>query len=133
MSDVTYQERIREKFRADRFAVLLGIEMIDFSPGYAKTQLKITDQHFNAVNIVQGGVLFTLADFTFAVAANCGETTEVGIETQMSFLKPARSGTLFAEGREISRSRTLASYDVEVTDEKGALIAKFHGRSYILR
>jgi acyl-CoA thioesterase len=32
--------------------------------------MKINETHLNAVGVVQGGAIFTLADFAFAVASN---------------------------------------------------------------
>lgn len=122
------------KFQRDRFAVLTGLEILEAAPGYAKVKLEIREELFNAVDIVQGGALFTLGDFAFAVAANTDANeslTSVAIESSISFVKPAKSGVLFAEAREIARSKSLVSYDVPITNEKGELIAKFYGRGFI--
>lgn len=130
------QETI-EKFREDRFAVLTGIEIVEVAPGYAKVKLKVREQVFNALNIVQGGALFTLGDFAVAVAANTYApdadpgTAVVAIESSISFIKPARSGVLFAEAKELARSKSLVSFDVPITNEKGELIAKFYGRGFV--
>ena len=127
-------EQMIEKFRQDRYAMLTGIEIIDVAPGYAKTKLVIEEKHLNAVDIVQGGVVFTLADFAFAVAGNCGEETVVSIEANISYMKPSRVGnTLYAEAKEIARSKSLVSYDIPVTDEQGNLICRFYGRAFVRR
>lgn len=45
----------------DRFAQLLGIEIVEAYPGYALVELEIGEKHKNGIDIVQGGVIFTLA------------------------------------------------------------------------
>jgi acyl-CoA thioesterase len=126
------KEQIIERFKADRYATeVTGIEIVDAKPGYAKTKLLIQPKHFNAVGIVQGGVVFTLADFAFAVASNAGvaEIT-VAIECHLAFLKPTTTGTLFAEATQISRTKSLVSYNIPVTNENGELVAQFYGRGF---
>ena len=54
----------------DRFAGNNDIRLISISKGEAVAELVISDKHLNGVNIIQGGALFTLADFAFAAASN---------------------------------------------------------------
>jgi acyl-CoA thioesterase len=126
------KEQIIERFKADRYATeVTGIEIVDAKPGYAKTKLLIQPKHFNAVGIVQGGVVFTLADFAFAVASNTGvEEITVAIECHLAFMKPTTAGTLFAEAAQISKTKSLVSYNIPVTNENGELVAQFYGRGF---
>ena len=87
---------VKEFLMNDRFAALLGIELLETAHGKAKAKLVINDEHLNAVNIVQGGVIFTLADFTFAAAANSYGKVAMAINVNISFLKAATKGTLYA-------------------------------------
>ena len=126
-------EEIAERFKADRYAVgLTGIEIVAVEENCIKTKLAVEPKHMNAFGIMQGGALFTLADFTFAVAINAGqEGSAVAIECQISFLKPITKGVLHAESRVIFRSRSLVACDVTLTNEQGELVAKFHGRGFV--
>ena len=83
-------------FEKDRFAALVGIKLVEVKPGYAKASLEITEQHLNAVNIVQGGVIFTLADFTFAAAANSYGQVSLGINANISYFQPPKGKMLMA-------------------------------------
>lgn len=114
----------------DRFARLLGIRVEELRAGYARASLAVEERLFNGVDILQGGAVFTLADYAFALAGNTHETVAVGIESSISFLKPIRGGTLFAEAEEISLSKSLGSYVVRITDENGDLAALFYGRAF---
>ena len=127
------KEQVIEKFRRDRYAAHSGIEIVDLYPGYAKVKMEIQDYHLNSVDIVHGGAIFTLGDYACALAGNCEESSSVAIEANVSYLKPASSGTLFAEAKAISQSKSLISFDVTITDEKGGSIARYYGRSFIRR
>ncbi len=114
----------------DKFAEHTGIELLEVSEGRAKAILKIDRQHLNAVNIVHGGAIFTLADLVFAAASNSHGTVAVAINVTISYLKAAAGGTLTAEAREVSRNRKLATYSIRVTDDGGDLVASFQGMVY---
>ncbi len=119
-----------EFLHGDQFVKLCGIELVSVAPGHAVTRMTVRPQHLNAVGIVQGGAIFTLADYAFAAASNSHGTVAVGVNVSISYLKSATAGVLTAEAREIALNPKLASYTVNVTDSTGALIAVFQGLVY---
>lgn len=123
--------QIKEFFKKDRFAEYIGIELVEVKPGYALARIEITDKHLNAVNIVQGGVTFTLADFAFAAASNSHGKVAVGINVNISYFQSPKGKILTAEAKEIAANSKLASYDVGVYDEEKNLVAQFNGMVYI--
>jgi len=120
-----------EALRRDRFAAANGIELLEVRPGYARTRLTPTDRHRNCVDLVHGGVLFTLAATAFFAAVNSRGKTAVGTNMTLTCLNPVREGTLEAEATEVSRSRRLSTCSVQVTDATQQLIALFQGTAYI--
>jgi len=114
----------------DEFVKHCGIELVSFAPGQAVARMAVQPWHLNAVGIVQGGAIFTLADFAFAAASNSHGTVAVGINVSITYMKSANSGTLTAEAREVALNPKLASYTVNVTDEAGSLLAVFQGLVY---
>jgi acyl-CoA thioesterase len=86
--------------------------------------------HLNALKTVQGGAIFTLADFTFAVACNSHGTLAVALNVSITFMKAATTGTLWAEAREISKNFKVGTYTVDVKDDAGDLVAQFQGLAY---
>jgi len=122
---------LRRFFLRDRFARTSGVELLELRPGYALSQMKIEDRHLNGVDIVQGGAIFTLADFTFGVASNTSGRVAVAVSTNLSFLRATRSGTLRAEGVEVSRSKRISTCTVRVTNEAEELVALFQGTAFI--
>jgi acyl-CoA thioesterase len=114
----------------DLFARHAGIELLEVGSGWAKASMNIEPYHFNGAKTVHGGAIFTLADFAFAVASNSHGTLAMGINTSVSFVKAATSGTLYAEARELTRNRKLATYSVLITDDVNDVVAIFQGMVY---
>ncbi len=123
-------EKLKEFFNRDDFAKLCGIELLSASPGHAIARMQVGPQHLNGYRTVQGGAIFTLADFAFAAASNAHGRVAVAINVNISFIKAASSGTLLAEARELSANPKLATYTVNITDDANALIAVFQGMVY---
>ena len=123
-------EMIKKFFKGDKFAEYTGIELLEVKEGYARCKMEITKEHLNGIGTVHGGAIFTLADFTFAVAANSYGTVTVAINANISYMKDAKSGTLFAEAEEISVNPKLGTYTITVTNGSGELIAIFQGMAY---
>ena len=124
-------EKTLDFFRQnDHFARHCGIELIDAEPGKSRAKMKIQPFHLNGAKTVHGGAIFSLADFTFAVAANSQGQLSLAICTNMSFIKASYSGTLYAEAKELSTNHRLGTYEVSITDEQDRLIAKFHSTAY---
>lgn len=114
----------------DPFAVLLGVVSLAEEPGYAKVSMELRQEHKNGVDMAHGGVIFSLADLAFAMAANAHGIPALAVTANISYLRPGRGGRLFAEAREVALSRKLATYTVTVTDEAGETVALFQGTVY---
>jgi len=123
-------EDLKEYFKKDNFTVNLGVELLEVSPGYAKARMDIEEKHLNALNTVQGGAIFTLADLAFAAAINAHGNVAVAINANISFVKAVTKGTLTAEAKETSISPKIATYNVNVTDDNGDIVAIYQGMGY---
>ncbi|GHT60861.1 phenylacetic acid degradation protein [Bacteroidia bacterium] len=121
---------IKEFFKADRYAVFSGIELLEVEPGRAKTKMEIRDMHLNAGNVVQGGAIFTLADLAFAAAVNAYGNLAMSVETSIRYFKGVGGGTLYAEAKIVHLHKKLATFEVVVTNEKEELIALFTATAY---
>ncbi|HOE93187.1 MAG: Thioesterase superfamily protein [Candidatus Methanofastidiosum methylothiophilum] len=121
---------IKEFIENDKFAKSVGIELLEVSLGYAKAKMEIKEIHHNSINTVHGGAIFTLADFTFAVAANSHNKMSVALNVNISFLKAISEGVLIAEAQEISVNPKIATYKILVSNDLGELIATFEGMAY---
>lgn len=107
------------------------MRLTHIEPGLAEAVMAIEDRHMNAVNVVQGGAIFTLADYAFAAASNaCGSLT-LGVNCSISYFKTPKGRILYAKAHKVSSGNKLCTYQVDVTDEEGELIATFTGMGYI--
>ena len=114
----------------DIFAKSIGIELMEVGEGFAAAELTIKNTHLNGVGIVQGGVVFTLADYAFAAACNEDAPPTVGISNNISYLRPAKGIRIRAEAREISSTKRICVYTIEVSDADGGLIAVMQATGY---
>ena len=115
----------------DRFAKLLGMEIVSAGDGKAVTCLVVRDEHLNAMDMVHGGVIFSLADLAFALACNSRGVPAVGLSVTINYTKAAKMGnTLTAEAKEITLGSKVANYIVEIRDETGEILALFQGLAY---
>ena len=119
-----------EKVKRDKFAGYVGIKLLEDGPGRASAELELREEHLNGVDMAHGGVIFTLADFTFAVASNSGGFATVAINVNISYYKSPRGKTLRARASEISARNRICGYNVDVFDEDESLIARFVGMGY---
>ncbi len=117
-------------FEKDRFAHYVGIELIKVEPSYAVASLKLEDKHLNGLNAVQGGAIYTLADFAFAAATNSNGLATVGINCSITYFKAPKGTVITAKAKETSAEKKICGCDVEILDEDGTLVAKFSGTGY---
>ena len=99
----------------DRFCKHNGIRIVDVAKGYTRAEVVLEDCHLNALGIAQGGLVFTLADFTLAGASFEQEKIGVSMHCDISYYKQGKPGErLVAVAREENRTRNTASYRVRV-------------------
>ena len=117
-------EKIRETFQADRFAAEMGAEILEAEPGRAVCALSLRPVHLNANGAPMGGAVFTLADFAFAVAANCERLATVSLSSQIAYLSRPKGERLIAVANRVKEGRSTCYYTVDVTDELGTPVAQ---------
>jgi acyl-CoA thioesterase len=118
-------------FENDRFAFENGMKVTEIRHGWAVAEMQIEKRHLNGVGTVQGGAIFTLADLAFAAACNSYGIVTVAINANITYFKPPKGDTLTARANEVSRSKTLCSYNIDVFDGEGDLVARFTGNGFI--
>lgn len=118
-------------FRKDPFADFMGMKLIEWDEGFAKTEMTITENMLNFHQAANGGALLSLADYTFAIASNSYGQIAVGINTHMSFVKACEVGdNLTCEATEVDKNHRLAVYRMAIKSESGELIATMEGMVY---
>lgn len=122
MNPETLLDATRRVFAADRYATeLSGIEITEVGDHTATCRLDLDDRHRNARGSAMGGVLFTLADFAAAVAANTGciahgeELQWVSLDATIHYLAPAIGKTLTASCTPVKAGRTTTLLQTTIT------------------
>ena len=123
-------EKYKEFFKADRFAANAGVELVEVKPGFAKARMLVTEEHLNAGGVCQGGALFTLADLAFAAAANSHDQLTLSINANITFLRSAKEGYVYAEAVEVFNHHRIPFIEVRITDEAGELIGVMTSSGY---
>lgn len=129
-------EEIQKAFQRDHFATeAAGIEIISAEPNEAVCRMVLTERHCNARGKPMGGAIFTLADFTAAVAANghSGDSNVISMHCDITFLSAAKGKNLIAHAKCVKRGRTTTLYSVQVTDELGTQVAEVSVNGFILQ
>lgn len=109
---------------------LLGMELVSCEPGRAVMRMTVQAPMLNGHDICHGGLIFTLADSTFAYACNSRNLNTVAASCSIEFLKSGKEGdVLTCEGVERVLQGRHGIYDMTVTNQHGEVVATFRGRS----
>ena len=121
-------------WREDNASKWLGMKIEEVRPGSARLSMTVTANMVNGHNLCHGGLIFTLADSTFAFACNSHNQRAVAAGCAIEFLAPAVLGdVLTAEGVEQALRGRTGVYDMKVTNQKSELIAVFRGKSATIK
>lgn len=121
-------------FSRDQATQGLGIRLLDAGAGRAQLNMPVRADMIQGHGTCHGGFLFALADSAFAFACNSYDEATVALGCSIDYVAPALCGDLLtATAREQSRKGRTGLYDVRIENQRGELIALFHGKSYKVR
>ena len=130
--DEQARKRIAEMAAHDPFVRSLGIELAGGGFGRAAVSLKVCREHLNFNGTCHGGVIFALADTAFGLASNSRGAVAAGIDAHITYQVAVQAGdALTANAIEITRSRRLGVYRVDVTRADGTPVSSFTGTVYV--
>ena len=126
-------EEVREYFKGDKFLSHIGmqIDSVDFVRYEAICSVKLANMHYNAEGGVQGGVIYTLADTTFAVSANSTGNVTVTLDGSIRYLNKSEGKKLIAKAKLLRMSKKVCFYEVNIYDDLDVLIATANFIGYI--
>ncbi len=131
---MTGEELQRQVAGNERFAVqAAGCELVQLEPEHAICRMANCEIIKNELGRPMGGALFTLGDYTFAVAANCvpGRFC-ITQSASVSYLKGAKGEWVIAEAECVHSGHTTCVYTVHVRDELDNKIALMTFTGYYL-
>jgi len=108
----------------DAFAKLVGTELLEVRPGFARATLKITEHIVNVHQLAHGAAIFTLADLVCEAAGNSLDIPAVALQTSIHYLASGKSGDLLtATAKLIDRSDSFGIIEFEVTNNEKRLLS----------
>ena len=128
--------RIKEFADKDQFAKMIGAVIEEISEAAVVCSLAVEERHINAGGTVQGGAVFTLADFAFALACNAddlsagNEAISISQSSSIIFFRPAKGDRLIATTSCLQKGRKISVYRIVVTDNTGLTVAEMTGTAY---
>jgi uncharacterized protein (TIGR00369 family) len=91
-----------------------------------RVQFEARSEFLNPAGVVQGGFLAAMLDETFSPAvAACLQPGEfpATLEMKVSFVAPARVGTLIGEARVVNQGKSICFLEGKLSDLEGRLVA----------
>jgi acyl-CoA thioesterase len=132
MSTFNSIEEAREFFKNDKFATNMGIQIDELTEESCQCSLELNDGHKNAVGGVMGGVMFTLADFSFAVLSNQLYSPTVAQQVSVNYLSAPKGEKLIAKAVCKKNGRSSSIINVDVVDDTGRDVVQFIGTGFKL-
>ncbi len=118
-------EEARDFFSQDRYAtVATGIVIDEIGDNYSKVSLQLEDCHKAAGDHVMGGVFYTIADFSFAVATNTPEHLTVTTNGNISYYSQPKDDKLIATCKCMKEGSRFCFYESTITDGLNNIVAK---------
>lgn len=129
-SDVA--ERLAGLAARDAWLNSLGISLVHAAADRVVLEMTVMDQHMNFNGTCHGGVMFSLADTAFGLASNARGVIAAAVHADIAFCAPAKAGDrLTAEAVEVSRSRRVGTYRVDVKSDAQTVVATFTGTVHV--
>lgn len=124
-------EKMKVFFQKDAFAAGEGLEICSVTDKESVITAQITEKHLNANGCVQGGMLYTIADFAFAVLSNFLHPMTVTQSGQIQYLRAAVTTSIKAVAKERARYGRNTSCEVIVYDDKDEIVCVCHFSGFI--
>lgn len=122
---------IFRRVEEEPYARKLGMRLLELEPGRAVVEMIPGEGMENIFGMAHGGAIFSLIDEAFQVSCNAHGTVAVALSMTLTYhASPKWGRPLRAESREIHRSRKTGTYEIKVTDDRGALLASCQALAY---
>lgn len=124
-------ERLEKLAERDAWLNSLGISLVHAAVDRVMIEMTVREQHMNFNGTCHGGVLFSLADTAFGLGSNARGVIAAAVHADIAFCAPIKVGDqLIAEAVEISRSRRVGTYRVNVSSAE-QIVATFTGTVHV--
>lgn len=117
------------------FGTEIGTRILEMGEGYAYGELPIKKSHKNLIGTIQVGVIFTFADVVGGSATMAYGNYATTLGATINFLNAASISAekLIGKARVVRNGKTIMVVDIDISDERGTLIAATTFTFYNLR
>jgi acyl-CoA thioesterase len=129
--DDTIRDSFFKRVENESYALKMGMRLVELGPGYALVKMEQQEDTQNIFGMTHGGAIFSLIDEAFQASCNSHGIVAVALNVNVTYHQPPdRKSALFAESKEVHRSKKTGTYEIRVTDEKDTLIASCMALAY---
>lgn len=120
-----YQTYLTYTAAHDKFANKIGLHVTEVDLGYARGELEIQSYFNNPMNIVHGGILFTIVDTLGGVATTTYGHPLPTIDASIQFFRSFDNSTkIIGEAHVIKNGRNIKVVDVTLYDDSHKICVK---------
>jgi uncharacterized protein (TIGR00369 family) len=130
------EKTLRGEYPPPPIARLIGFRLASLEAGQVVVEFDADEAHANPMGTLHGGVLcdVAVAAMGMAYASQLDEDESfTTLELRINFFRPVWKDHLRATGRVVNRGKTVGYVECEVTNSKGALVAKASSTCITLR
>ena len=110
-----------------------NLKLEEVREGYARVSMVVRADMLNGHGFAHGGMIFALADSSFAYVCNGANHASMAAQASIVFLDKVREGeTLIAEATEVAREGRAGVTRVAIRTGDGRTVAEFTGYSRTL-
>lgn len=123
---------IKKSVEESPFYTFMGITMEELGEGYAHFQVASQERHCNAIGLVQGGLMLSLADAAMGNAVRTLGVNGVTVDITGSYVKPAPFGELLrAEASVVKANKNMVYAQARVFSGQSLLVLA-QGTFYVI-
>ncbi len=123
---------VKQMMVRDEFSRWLGVSIVEVAESHVVTRMVVRAEMVNGFGITHGGIVYSLADSTFAFAANLGSKVAVAVDCSMSYPKAVHPGDILeAHATVQTATRSLRFCEVTVRNQNGIIVGIFRGTAFV--
>ena len=111
----------------DRMLGHLGVEVVEIGDDFLRARMPVDHRTQQPFGLLHGGASAVLAEsvgsWSSYLTTPPGEFQVLGLEINVSHLRPAKSGYVYGTARPVRLGSVVHVWDIRITDEAGALLS----------
>lgn len=128
-----FKKNLEKFYENDPFIRFLDFRIACIQKEQVDLEVHLKKEYANALNIVHGGLLMTLADTAMGAACMSCNKKVVTLDINFNFIKAvAINGAIVAKARVLHDGRRTMVTEAEILDKNNSLCAKARGTFFVV-